>query len=68
MKDNILPKGLVRPERLFDANDVSMNQKKVSQDGEMEDCNLGTQHEPKLIKMFRGVPKEYKERYVNIVK
>ena len=64
MKYNILPKGLVPLERLFDANDVAVNQKKVSQDGEMEDCNLGTQHEPKIVKLFRGVPKEYKERYI----
>ena len=60
LKDNILPRGLVPLERLFDANDVAVNQKKVAQDGEMEDCNLGTQHEPKIVKLFKGVPKEYK--------
>ena len=68
MKDNIFPRGLVPLERLFDANDVAVNQKKVSQDGEMEDYNLGTQHEPKIVKLFKGVPKEYKERYIDLFK
>lgn len=68
MKDNIFPRGLVPLERLFDANDVAVNQKKVSQEGEMEDCNSGTQHEPKIVKLFKGVPKEYKEMYVDLFK
>lgn len=34
----------------------------------MEDCNLGTQQEPKMVKLFKGVPKDYKERYVDIFK
>lgn len=42
LKDNILPKGLVPLKILFDSNDVALDQKKVSQEGEMEDCNLGT--------------------------
>jgi len=34
----------------------------------MEDCNLGTQCEPKLVKLFKGVPKDYKKRYIDLFK
>lgn len=68
MKDHTLPRGLVPLEILFDANDVAVKQKKLSQDGEMEYCNLGTQQEPKMVKLFKGVRKGYKERYVDIFK
>lgn len=66
LKDNILPKGLVPLERLFDSNDVALDPKKVPQEGEMEDCNLGTQQEPKVVKLFKGVPKNDKERYIDL--
>ena len=68
LKDNVLPRGLVPLERLFDANDVAVNQKKENQDENVEDCNLGTQQEPKMIKLFKGVPKDYKERYIDLFK
>lgn len=68
MKDNALLRGLVPLERLFDANDIAVNQKKENQDEQVEDCNLGTQQEPKMIKLFKGVSKDYKERYVDLFK
>ena len=68
MKDNVLPKGLVPLEILFDANDVVVDSKKTHQEEEMEDCNLGTQQEPKIVKLFKGVPKNYKERYIDLFK
>ena len=68
MKDNVLPKGLVPLEILFDANDVAVDSKKTHQEEEMEYCNLGTQQEPKIVKLFKGVPENYKERYIHIFK
>ena len=68
LKDNVLPKGLVPLEILFDANDVFFDSKKTHQEEEMEYCNLGTQQEPKIVKLFKGVPKNYKERYIDLFK
>ena len=42
LKDNVLPKGLVPIEILFDANDVVFDSNKTHQEEEMEYCNLGT--------------------------
>ena len=64
----MLPKGLVPLEILFDANDVFVNSNKTHQEEEMEDCNLVTQQEPKIVKLFKGVPKNYKERYIDLFK
>ena len=52
--------------KVFDSNDVVFNSNKILQEEEMEDCNLGTQQEPKMVKLFKGVPKNYKERYIEI--
>ena len=62
----MLPKGLVPLKILFDSNDVVVDSKKTHQEEEMEDCNLGTQQEPKIVKFFKGVPKNYKQRYNDI--
>lgn len=42
-KENVLPRGLVPLERLFNAKDVFVDSKKKHQQEEIEDCNLGTQ-------------------------
>jgi len=56
LKDNVLPRGLVPLERLFSSNDVAVGSKTISQDEQVQDCNIGTQKEPKLVKLFKGVP------------
>lgn len=66
MKNNILPRGLVPLERLFNSNDVAVNSKKIPQDEHIQDYNIGTQEEPRLIKLFEGVPLNYKERYLKL--
>lgn len=68
LKDNVLPKGLVPLERLFDSNDFVVNSKKIHQEGEMEDCNLGTHQEPNMVRLSKGVVKYYKEKYIDLFK
>jgi len=62
-KDNILPRGLVPLEILFNSNDIAVNSEKIPQDEQIQDHNVGTQKDPKLFKLFNGVPLNYKERY-----
>lgn len=68
MKDNIFPRGLFPIERHFNSNDVAISLEKASQDEQIQDYNIGTQKEPKLVKLFMGVPFNYKERYIEIFK
>ena len=42
LKDNIMPRGLVPLEILFNSNDVAVSSKKVSQDEQIQDHNIGT--------------------------
>jgi hypothetical protein len=42
LKRNIIPKGLVPLEKLFDNNDVARNPKITVNEGDVEDCNIGT--------------------------
>jgi hypothetical protein len=42
LKNNVLPRGLVPLEDLFDFNDVSKKPKIEARGKEVEDCNIGT--------------------------
>jgi hypothetical protein len=43
LKNNIIPKGLVPLENIFDNNDVAKNPKITANDEDIDDCNIGTQ-------------------------
>jgi hypothetical protein len=68
LKNNIIPKGLVPLEKLFDNNDVSRSPKITVNDGDVEYCNIGTQEDPKIIKLSKTLSPEVKQRYVNLMK
>lgn len=51
LKNNFFPEGLVPLEDLFDSNDVSMKPKMEPLRGDIEECNIGTEEKPKLIKL-----------------
>ena len=55
LKGNIIPRGLVPLERLFDKNDVSLQPSKVVEENQVEDLNLGTDVDPKIVKLSRKV-------------
>jgi hypothetical protein len=42
LKNNIIPKGLVPLEKLFDENDVARNPKITANDEDVEYCNIRT--------------------------
>jgi hypothetical protein len=68
LKNNIIPKGLVPLEKLFDNNDVAKSPKITVNDGDVEDCNIGTQEDPKIIKLSKKLSPEVKKRYLNLMK
>ncbi len=46
-----LPRGLVPLKKLFDNNDVEKDPKFVLGEEEVEDCNIGTEKDPKVVKL-----------------
>jgi hypothetical protein len=59
---------LVPLENIFDNNDVARNPKITTNDEEIEDCNIGTQESPKIIKLTMTLSPEIKERYIKLMK
>ena len=55
-KDNSLPRGLAPLEELFDFNDVARKQKMETTGTVVEECNIGSIEEPKMIKLSKTLP------------
>ena len=68
LKSNTIPSGLVPLEEFFDSDDVSRSPKVAPSDAEVEECNIGTKEDPKVIKISKNLTKEYKERCIKIMK
>ena len=63
LKGNIIPRGLVPLEILFDNNDVPLQPSKVVVENQVEDLNLGNEADPKIVKLSKKIPEEYKKLY-----
>ena len=50
-------------ERLFDKNDVPLQPSKVTEENQVEDLNLGTEVDPKIVKLSKKIPEKYKKLY-----
>ena len=68
MKDNIFPRGLVPLEELFDFDDVAKKPKIEPTGKEVEGCNIGTEKEPKMIKLSKSLPPAQKQKYIELFK
>jgi hypothetical protein len=56
LKSNVLPRGLVPLEDLFDFNDVAKKPKIEARRKEVEDCKIGTEEKPKMVKLSKSIP------------
>jgi len=68
LKDNFLPKGLTPLEDLFDSNDVPRKPKMEPLKSSMEECNIGTDENPKLIKLSKSLPPTKRVKYIELLK
>ena len=59
---------MVPLEEIFDSNDVAKSPKVAPSDAKVEECNIGIQEDPKVIKISRNLTKEYKERCIKLMK
>ena len=61
-------KGLVPLEELFDFNDVSRKPKMEPTEAEIEECNICSEQEPKMIKLSKTLPTHIKQKYLELLK
>jgi ribonuclease HI len=68
LPSNHIPKGLVLLERLFDRNDVAVKGKVSTNDDDISECNLGTEENPKYVKLSRILSEEKRVEYTKFLK
>ena len=68
LKDNFLPTGLTPLEDIFDSNDIPRKPKMQPLNTVIEECNIGTTEEPKIIKLSASLPPDQKPKYVDLFK
>jgi ribonuclease HI len=56
LKSNVLPRGLVPLEELFDFNDVAKKHKIEAHGQQVEYCNIGTEEKPRIVKLSKSLP------------
>jgi hypothetical protein len=66
LPSNHIPKGLVPLERLFDGNEVAVKGKVSNEEADVTKCNIGTEEEPKFIKMSNNLSKEQRDEYTEL--
>jgi hypothetical protein len=67
LKNNQIPKGLIPLERLFDQNDMPLKSTLQPQLEEVEDCDIGTKEEPRMVKISKYLPLEVKSKYKELL-
>ena len=67
LKNNSIPKGLVPLEEIFDRNDVAKNPKVSLDNDEVEDYNIGSEDDPKVIKLSKALDPENRNKYIVLV-
>ena len=55
-KYNLFPRGLTPLEELFNFNDVARKPKMESTETNVEECNIGSEEEHKMIKLSKTLP------------
>jgi hypothetical protein len=53
---------------LFDENDMARNPKITSNDEDVEDCNIRTEENPKIVKLSKMLSPEVKKDYIKLMK
>ena len=63
-----LPRGLAPLEELFDFNDVARKPKMESTKNDVEECNIGSVEEPKMINLSKNLPPYLNQKYIELLK
>ena len=68
LKRNDIPRGLIHLESLFDQNDVARDPKVELSTDAVKDVDIGTEGDPKIVKLSKKFPTKEKEGYANLMK
>ena len=68
LKGSSIPKGLLPLENCFDPNDVAKEPQLVPSCEYIEDINIGTVDQIKIIKIVRTLSPEAKQKYISLMK
>jgi ribonuclease HI len=68
LPNNHIPRGLVPLERLFDRNYVSLKGEISEHDTGTIQCNIGTESEPKFVKLSRSLTEEQRSEYIGLLR
>lgn len=68
LQNNLIPKGLIPLEKLFDQNDVFKAPRLQANEEEVESCNLGDSVVPKIVKISKFLSADMKTKYVEMMK
>jgi len=66
LKDNFLPTGLAPLEDMFNTNDVPRKPKLQPINTDIEEHNVGTAENPKMIKLSKNLPPDQKPKYIDL--
>jgi ribonuclease HI len=68
LPNNHIPRGLVPLERLFNGNDVAVKGNILRGDAGTSECNIGTQEEPKFVKLSSSLTQEQRAKYTELLR
>jgi ribonuclease HI len=68
LKNNQIPKGLIPLERLFNQDDIPLRSTLQPQPEEVEDCDIGTKENPRLVKLSKYLSPENKSKYAELLR
>ena len=68
LKNNQIPKGLILLEILFDQNDIPVKSTLQPQPEEVEDYDIGTKEESRMVKISKLLPPEIKGKYKDLLR
>jgi hypothetical protein len=68
LPSNHIPRGLVPLERLFDGNDVPVKGKVSNEDADTTKCNIGSQEEPRFVKLSSSLTSEQRAEYTELLR
>ena len=67
LKNNIIPKGLIPLEELFDQDDVARKPTLKPTKKGVEEVNIGIAANPKLVKSSKALPPKIKDKYISLM-
>ena len=67
LKNNVIPKGLIPLEELFDQDDVARKPTLQPTEKGVEEVNIRTTANPKMLKLSKTLPQKIKAKYISLL-